>query len=114
MLPSAFSKPKDRIVEFEKSELAYENLCHDSDAVYDGEAGRSLTTRKREHFDAVKKMDVKKSALFRHIVDFDHFIGWDEAKILKMEASYSKRSPAESFHKSKSDWSKRFEQNWRR
>ena len=30
-----------------------------------------------------KRMDVKKSALCQHIVDFDHFIAWDEAKILK-------------------------------
>ena len=30
----------------------------------------------------------------KHIVDFDHFIAWDEAKILKMEANYSKRRTA--------------------
>ena len=42
-------------------------------------------------------MDVKKSALFQHIVDFDHFEAWDDAKILKIEANYSKRRSAESF-----------------
>ena len=46
-----------------------------------GETWRNLKTRKREHFDAVKRMDVKKSALYQHIVDFDHFIAWDEAKM---------------------------------
>ena len=40
---------------------------------------------------------MKKSAFCQHIVDFDHFIAWDEAKIQKIEANYSKRCPAESF-----------------
>ena len=66
-------------------------------AVYIGETGRSLKTRKREHFDAVKRMDVKKSALCQHIVDFDNFIAWDKAKILKMEADYSKRRYSREF-----------------
>ena len=60
MLSSVFRKPKDRIVESEKSGLVYEIPCRDCDAVYIGETGRSLKTRKREHFDAVKRMDVKK------------------------------------------------------
>ena len=74
-------------MESEKSGLVYEIRCRDCDAVYIGETGRSLKIRKRKHFDAVKRMDVKKSALCQHIVDFDHFIAWDKAKILKMEAN---------------------------
>ena len=58
---------------------------------------------------------ILKSALCQHIVDFVDFITWDEAKILEMEVNYSKRRTAESFfHKSQSDLSKRFKQNWRR
>ena len=72
----------------EKSGLVYEIPCRDCDAVYIGETGGSLKTRKREHFDAVKRI---------HIVDFDHFIAWDGDKISKMEANYSKRRTAESF-----------------
>ena len=34
MLSSVFRKPKDRIVESEKSELVYEIPCRDCDAVY--------------------------------------------------------------------------------
>ena len=49
-------------MESEKSGLVYEIPCHDCDAVYIGEIGRNLRTRKREHFDAVKRMEVKKSA----------------------------------------------------
>ena len=41
-------------------------------------------------------MDVKKSALCQP-VDCDYFMAWDEAKIKKMEANYSKRRTAESF-----------------
>ena len=55
MLSSVFRKPKDRILESEKSGLVYEIPCRDCDAIYVGETGRSLKTRKREHFDAVKK-----------------------------------------------------------
>ena len=62
MSPSVFRKPKDRIVESEESGFAYEIPCRDCDAIYIGETGRSLKTRKREHFNAVKRMDVKKSA----------------------------------------------------
>ena len=56
-----------------------------------------LTEQKRKHFVAVKRIEVKKSALCQHVVDFDHFIAWDEAIKLKMEANYRKRRTAESF-----------------
>ena len=72
MLSSAFREPKDSFVESEKIGLVYEIPC-DCDAVYIGETGRSLKTRKFEHFEAVKRMDVTKSTLCQHIVDFDHF-----------------------------------------
>ena len=42
-------------------------------------------------------MDVKNSAMFQDIVDFYHFITWDEAKVSKMEANYSKPCTPESF-----------------
>ena len=83
MLPSVFRKPKDHIEESEKSGLVYKISCPDCDAVYIGEAGRSLKTRKREHFDAFKRMNVKKSALCQNIVDFVYFVTWDKAKIKK-------------------------------
>ena len=97
MLSSVFRKPNDRIVESEKNGLVYEIPCCDCNEVYMGETGRSLKTRKREHFDAVKRINLKKSPLCQHIVDFNHFVAWDEAKILKKEANYSKRCTAESF-----------------
>ena len=67
-------------MESEKRGLVYETPRRDCDAAYIGEiAGRSLKTRKREHFDAVKRMDVKKYTLCQHIVNFDLFVAWDEA-----------------------------------
>ena len=55
MLSSVFRKPKDRIVESEKSGLVYEIPCRDCDAIYIGETGRSLKTRKRKNLNAAKK-----------------------------------------------------------
>ena len=81
MLSSVFRKPKDRILESEKSGVVYKIPCRDCDAVYIGETGRSLKTRKREHFDAVERMDVKKVRFMPIAVNVD----------------YTKRRTAESF-----------------
>ena len=89
--------------------MKFKVVIADCDAAHIGKTGRSLETRKRAPFDAVKRMDAKNSALSQYIVNFDHFIAWDEAKIFKME----QRRTTEFFHKSKSNWSKRFKQNWR-
>ena len=42
MLSSVFPKPKDRIMESEKSGLVHEILCRDCDAVYIRETGRAV------------------------------------------------------------------------
>ena len=62
-----------------------------------GETGRSVRTGKREHADAVKTFNIKKSALSQHVVDFDHRIDWDNVKILKSEPHANRRRVAESF-----------------
>ena len=69
----------------------------DCDAVYIGETVRSSKSRKREYFGAVKRMDIKKSALCQHIVDFNHFIVRNDAKILKRRSHYIKHRRAEGF-----------------
>ena len=66
-------------------------------AVYVGEIGRSVRTRKREHADAVKTFNTKESALSQHVMDFDHRIDWDNVKILKSESHAYRRRVAESF-----------------
>ena len=75
------SKLKDRILVSEKSGLVYEIPCCDCNAIYIGESRCSLKTRKGEHFVNSQKNGCKKSALCQRIVDFDHFMAWDEARI---------------------------------
>ena len=65
--------------------------------MYIGETGRSLETRKREHIDAMKNFDLKKSALRQHVAENDHFIDWDNAKILRREPHWLKRRIAEDY-----------------
>ena len=63
------------IINFEqKRGLVYQISCRYCNAVYVGETGRSVTTRKREHADAVKTINIKNSALSQHATDFDHRI----------------------------------------
>ena len=87
-LSSLFCKPKDAISFEQKRGLVYEISCRDCNAVYVGETGRSVRTRKREHVDAVKTFNTKK---------FDHRIDWGNVKILKSESHAYRRRVAESF-----------------
>ena len=96
-LSSLFRKPKDVINFEQKRGLVYQISCRDCNAVYVGETGRSVRTRKREHADAVKTFNTKKSALSQHVMDFDHRIDWDNVKILKSESHAYRRRVAESF-----------------
>ena len=47
-LPLIFRKPKDPIDFEKKRSLVYQIFCRDCDAIYIGETGRSVKTRKRE------------------------------------------------------------------
>ena len=69
------------VLDHEKSGLVYQISFCDRDAVYIGETGRSITTRKREHVNAVKNLDVKKSALCQHVLDKDQVIDWGNVEI---------------------------------
>ena len=73
-LSSLFRKLKDAINFEQKRGLVYQISCRYCNAVYVGETGRSVTTRKREHVDAVKTINIKNSALSQHATDFDHRI----------------------------------------
>ena len=96
-LSSSFRRPKDAIDFEQKRGLVYQISCRDCNAVYVGETGRSVRTRKREHADAVKIFNIKKSALSLHVVDFDHRIDWNNVKILKSGSHTYRRRLAESF-----------------
>ena len=60
------------LLNHKKRGLVYQISCRDCNAVYVGETGRSVRTRKREHADAVRTFNTKKSALSQHVMDFDH------------------------------------------
>ena len=95
-LSSLFRKLKDIYFE-QKRGLVYQISCRDCNAVYAGETGRSVRTRKREHADVVKTFNTKKSALSKHVMDFDYRVDWDGVKILKSESHTYRRRVAESF-----------------
>ena len=96
-LSLSFRKPKDAINFEQKLGLVYQISCRDCNAVYVGETERSVRTRKREHADAAKTFNTKKSALSQHVMDFDHRIDWDNVKILKSESHAYRRRVVESF-----------------
>ena len=91
-LSYVFRKPKDVICD-EKNEIPR----RDCDAVYVGETGRSLNTRKKQHVKAAKEMNLQKSALYQLIATSDHFMAWNDAYILKIQPHSRKRHIAESF-----------------
>ena len=69
VLSKIFCKPEDKVLDKGKSGLVYQISCRDCDAVYIGETGRSLETRKREHIDAVMNFDLKKFARCQHVAE---------------------------------------------
>ena len=97
VLSNIFCKPKDKVLDKEKSGLVYQTSCRDCDAVYIGETGRSLETRKRGHIDAVKNFDLKKFARCQQVAENDHFINWNNAKILRREPHWHKRLKAKGY-----------------
>ena len=84
-------------MDYAKSGLVYHISCYNCDAVYIGKTGRGITTRKREHVDAVKSLDVKKSVICQHVLDKDHVIDRGNVEILKRESHLHKRRVAEGF-----------------
>ena len=59
-LSSLFPKLED-VINFEQNRgLVNQISCRDCNAVYVGETGRCVRTRKREHVDAVKTFNTKK------------------------------------------------------
>ena len=92
-----FPNSKNKINVEQKRGLVYQISSRDRNAAYVGETECNIRTRKREHVDAIKTFNTKKSALSQHVMDFDHSIDWDNAKILKSEPHVYRRRIAESF-----------------
>ena len=46
---------------------------------------------------AIRNQEPEKSALCEHSIQFDHLIDWNNSKVLKTEAYYSKRLTSEAW-----------------
>ena len=87
ILPS----PKDPLTLKEKSCLVHQVPCFDCDFVYIEQTKRDLKSRLAEHKLAIRNQEPEKSALCEHSIQFDHLLDWNNSKVLKTEAHYSKR-----------------------
>ena len=65
--------------------------------VYIGQTKRDLKSRLAEHKLAIRNQEPEKSALCEHYIQFDHLIDWNNSKVLKTEAHYSKRLTSEAW-----------------
>ena len=80
---SILTSPKDPIAEHEKSRLVYKILFADCEFVYVGQTKRDLKSRVAEHKRVVKNTEPEKSALYEHLMLFDHRTNWEESAVLK-------------------------------
>ena len=75
----------------------YQVSCFDCDFVYIGQTKRDLKSRLAEHKLAIRNREPEKSALCEHSIQLDHLIDWNNSKVLKTEAHYSKRLASEAW-----------------
>ena len=75
----------------------YQVPCFDCDFVYIGQTKPDLKSRLAEHKLVNKNHEQEKSALCEHSIQFDHLIDWNNSKVLKTEAHYSKRLTSEAW-----------------
>ncbi|KAK3730434.1 hypothetical protein QZH41_003002 [Actinostola sp. cb2023] len=89
--------PKDTIPCNKKTGVVYQIPCGDCEAVYIGETGRSLGTRKKEHMASVRLAKTQASALAEHATKEGHDIAWDDTKIIATESSWVRRKWTEAW-----------------
>ena len=80
-----------------KSCVVYRVPYSDYNFVYIGQTKRDLKSRLLEHKLAIKKQEPEKSVLCEHDMRFNHLIDWNNLKILKTEAHYSKQLISEAW-----------------
>ena len=93
ILPS----PKNPHNPEEKSCVLYQVPCSYCNFVYIEQTKRDLKSRLADYKLAIKNQEPEKSALCEHYMRFDHLINWNNSKILKTEAHYSKRLTSEAW-----------------
>ena len=69
--------------------------CGECEQCYVGETGRCLTTRLREHRDAVR-LGRGRNAVYNHVFETNHAINWSESKLLYNSHNLNSRLIVES------------------
>ena len=105
-LKSYLVHPKDKLDPLQKADAIYDIPCANCPKSYVGETGRSFGVRLEEHKKDVKKFEDKpytraaraestseqhKSAITDHVVETNHSIEWDSAKVIDRESDKTTR-----------------------
>ena len=92
------SRPKDVIPLLSRSGVVYSIPCNDCNYTYIGETGCHLSTRLKQHQEAVKKGQTEKSAVAEHVWSNQHSIDWNHVEILDQDSITSTRRIREALH----------------
>ena len=77
--------PKDPYTSEDISCIIYKIPCLDCNFVYTGQTKRGLKSRLAEHKLSTLNQKPEQSALCVHVMEFEHNIDWEDAKLLKVE-----------------------------
>ena len=83
ILRKLICKPKDRVA---IAHIVYEIDCSNCEAVYFGEAKRSIKSRSDEHKRSVRNCDCDKNEIEKHCWEADHNLSWDQKKFVDRES----------------------------
>ena len=86
---------KDHIPRDKRSGVVYSVPCKDCSFTYVGETGIHLSSRIKQHKDAVRKGDVEKSA---HVWELHHSIDWDNTTIVDFDPETISRKTREALY----------------
>ena len=78
---------KDKIPTSKRKRVVYFIECSDCSAVYNGETGRTLEDRLKEHQRHTRLGAVEKSAVAEHALLLSHEIDWKNAKVIDFVSS---------------------------
>ena len=92
------SRPKDCIDPPMRSGVVYSIPCTNCNYTFIGETGRHLSTRIKQHRDAVRKSLTDRLAVAEHVWSLQHSISWDEVEILDQDPSTKIRKIKEALH----------------
>ena len=87
---------KDKLANNKQSSLIYKIECKNCDKVYIGQTHRYLEKRIKEHKSNINSENP--SVINEHVKTNNHFMNWDEVKILDKEKHYYKRLTSEMIY----------------